>query len=187
MSAATKLMTADEFLVWCLDQEGRWELVSGVPVRTMTGATHEHDELVVNLLAALRPRLRGGPCRPMTADIASRMAGGNLRRPDVTVDCGPRRRGALESVAPAVFFEVLSPSTRGFDFIKKPDEYRRVVTLKHFVMLDPVTARAWVASRETEGVWRDADVFGLDSTLALPGIGIDLPMAEIYEDVELES
>jgi len=47
--AAPKLMTADEFLVWCLDREdGRWELIGGVPVRMMTGATQRHDRIVVN-------------------------------------------------------------------------------------------------------------------------------------------
>jgi Uma2 family endonuclease len=187
MSAAPKLMTADEFLIWCLDQEGRWELVSGVPIRTMTGATNEHDDVVVNLLAALRTRLRGGPCRPRTADIASRMAGGNLRRPDVAVDCEPTLRGSLTSQRPTAFFEVLSPSTRGIDSIKKPDEYRAVPTLLHFVMLDPVMAYAWINSRAEDGGWRDHDVLSIDGMVSLPGIGVELPMSEIYEGVELES
>ena len=44
-----KLMDADEFLVWCLDQDDRYELVNGVPVRMgdgpqmMTGASRLHD------------------------------------------------------------------------------------------------------------------------------------------------
>lgn len=185
-AAAPKLMTADEFLVWCLDQEGRWELVSGVPVLVMMGATQGHDQIVVNLIAALRQRLRGRPCRPMTADIGSRMMNGNIRRPDVTVDCGAAARGALDSSAPAVFFEVLSPSTRKVNFHKKPDEYRRVQTLKHFVLLEPDAPTVWMWSRTEDGGWLDSDVTGLGATIALPSIGIELPMADVYEDVELE-
>lgn len=129
MSAALKRMTADEFLVWCLDQEGKWELVNGEPVLMMADATQAHDQVVTNLIIALGTRLRGGACRPTTDDVAARMTQGNIRRPDVTVDCGPRDPKSLSSSAPTVFFEVLSPSTRAFDFLKKPEEYKRVPTL----------------------------------------------------------
>lgn len=184
MTAARKLMTADEFLTWCLDQEGKWELVDGIALQMMAGATESHDRIVVNLIATLRDRLRGGPCRPKTADQAARIPKGNIRRPDVTIDCGSPAPQSLESTAPAVFFEVLSPSTRAFDQIKKPEEYKTVPTLKHFVLLDPDRARAWVWTREGE-VWANADIEGPGAEIALAGVGVTLSLGEIYDGVEL--
>ena len=184
MRTARKLMTPDEFLNWCLGQEGKWELVSGVPLQMMAGATEDHDRIVVNLIVTLGNKLRGGPCRPKTADQAARIPKGNIRRPDVTIDCGPREGKSLESTAPAVFFEVLSPSTRTFDQIKKPEEYKTVPTLKHFVLLDPDRARAWVWTREGDA-WANADTEGLDAEIALPGVGVTLSLGEIYDGVEL--
>ena len=55
-------MEGDEFLLWCLDQEDRYELVNGVPVkmidaRLMVGASRAHDRIVVNLIASLLGQL----------------------------------------------------------------------------------------------------------------------------------
>lgn len=186
MSAAPKLMTADEFLVWCLDQEGRWELVGGVPLLMMSGTTQRHDVVTVNLIAGLKVRLRGGPCRPTTDDVASRMFNGNVRRPDLTIDCGPIREDALDSNAPAVFFEVISPSSQSIDYIRKPNEYRRVATLRHFVVLDPRKPYAVVWSREEDGEWSDSTVVGLGADIHLPGVSVSLPMAEVYDGLEPE-
>jgi Uma2 family endonuclease len=177
-------MTPEEFLAWCLTQEGKWELVNGEPVQMMAGATTAHDRIVTNLIVALGAKLRGGPCWPKTADIASRMRSGNMRRPDVTVDCGKSDPKSLESSEPTVFFEVLSPSTRTIDQVKKPDEYRQLDALKHFVLLDPARAHAWVWGRGEDG-WSAVDVIGLDGAISLHALGFDLAMREIYDGVEL--
>lgn len=183
--AARARMEPDDFLQWCLKQEGRWELIGGQPTRLMTGATRAHDLLVVNLIAGLRNRLRGGPCVPMTDDVASRMPNGNVRRPDVTVDCAKGAPGDLTSTEPSVFFEVLSPSTRSFDFIVKAEEYKQVPSLKHFVLLDPEQALVHVWSRGGAAGWTGDRLEGLSAQLDLPGLGVVLPLAELYDGVEV--
>lgn len=187
MTAVERLMTADEFLVWCLDQEGKWELVDGEPLLMMAGATDRHDRVVVNLIAMLRSRLRGTGCRPTTDDIAARMTSGNIRRPDVTVDCGSGDPRSMTSTTPTVFFEVLSPTTRKLDFHRKPEEYRQVPTLRHFVIVDPEEANVLIWTRDEGGAWRDDQVKGLDAGVRLGGIDLTLPMSEIYEDVPLSA
>lgn len=184
MSAVESRMSADQFLVWCLDQEGKWELIDGVPIQAMAGAPRRHDRIVVNLLRLMGERLDGSDCEPTTDDVAARMIGGNIRRPDVTVGCGPSEDDALESAAPAVFLEVLSPSTQRTDFIRKPEEYKRLPTLKHFVLLDP--PRAWLWTREAGGAWRDEHVIALDKVLTLSGVSVELPMSLVYRGVRLE-
>lgn len=189
--AARRPMTADEFLVWCLDQDGTWELVEGRPVlkdpqpEMMAGARQEHDLVRGNLEAALRTRLRGR-CRVWGEAIGIRVASGRLRRPDVTVDCGPRRQGSAETDTPTVIFEVLSPGTRGNDILRKPREYRELPTLQAFVIVDPLSPDCWVWSRGEDGAWTDRYVRGLDAVLALPAIDVSLPLSDVYEDVELD-
>ncbi len=68
-TTATQLMTIDEFFVWQQGHEDRYELVEGVPVKLMTGASEVHDVVVTNVLAALHGQLRGKPCRSHTADL----------------------------------------------------------------------------------------------------------------------
>jgi Putative restriction endonuclease len=91
MNFGCRLMTADEVLDWCLEQEERFEFVNGQP-RAMTRATQVNDEIVVNVLSTLKQKLKGKPCRPQTANVATRIPAGAVRRPDITVDCGPKQR-----------------------------------------------------------------------------------------------
>ena len=90
-------MTVEEFYVWQLGQDERYELVDGIPVphrgKTaggMTGASNVHDAILVNCIIELGNRLRGKPCRVASSDTALRTSIRTTRRPDVTVDCGPR-------------------------------------------------------------------------------------------------
>lgn len=179
-------MTADEFLEWCLHKEGRWEFVGGEPVLMMAGTTDRHDQITVNLIVALYRKLEGKPCRPKTDGVASRMVAGNIRRPDVTVDCGVNAPSALTSKEPTVFFEVLSPTNRPLDFVTQPDEYRQLPSLKHFVLVDPYRPYVKLYTRTSVG-WVDRDVIGVDSTVPLDGIGVELTFADIYRGVEFDA
>lgn len=186
MNVMRRLMTADEFLDWRQSRPGRWELVSGTPIQMMAGAKQRHDRIVVNLIAILKGRLKGGPCRPWSADIATRTVGDNVRQPDVTVDCGPIRDEALESTTPTVVFEVLSPSTRTYDLVRKVDEYKNVPSLRHIVLIDPDQPRVVLWSRTDEcGPWRDVELADdLELSLDFSAIGTRLTLAEVYEDLE---
>ena len=185
---AIRLMSAADFLAWCLDRDdGRWELVRGVPTRAMTGATRRHDTVVVNLIASLKPRLKGGPCSPHTAGQALRAAEDTIRRPDVTVDCGLTAANALESSQPSVAFEVLSPSTRKTDRFRKVEEYKSVTSLQHIVLIDPDRPAVLLYARGADGVWTNEEFEGLERALPLTALGLELPLAEVYEGLTFEA
>ena len=181
-TAAVHGLTAEEFLAWDLENEGKHELVDGLVVRMMSGAKDVHDVITVNVISELRQRLRGGDCRPFTDDKAVRTAINRVRRPDVTIDCGPRDRNDLEAASPCVVFEVLSPSTRVIDMMGKLDEYRHVDTIEHVVLIDPDRCDVQVWSREGSN-WTSERLRDLEATLRLQAVDADLPLAAIYEDV----
>ena len=180
-------MTPEEFFLWQLDQDERYELVDGVPVplRAMTGASNAHDVVVVNCIAELHGRLRGQPCRVASADTALRTSIRSARRPDVTVDCAPPRSDSYEAHRPTVVVEVLSPSTRKIDRFTKLDEYRRLPSMRHILLVDPDTVSARLYSREEGGDWKDADLIGKEAIIDLPAIGVTLPLGALYERIEM--
>lgn len=189
--AARQRMTADEFLIWCLDQEDTYELVEGVPVlkfdngpELMAGASAAHDQIVVNLISRLREKLRGRRCRVKTADQAARMERGNMRRPDATIDCGAYRPESYESAEPTAFFEVLSPSTRRMDLLRKSDEYRSLPSARHFAFIEPHQPLVLLWSRTADGDWRRTEVSDVNDALELIAVDVRLTLQEIYEDVE---
>jgi Uma2 family endonuclease len=189
-STQIKMMTADEFLVWCLDQDEKYELVDGIPVllhgeplNGQSGASADHDIIVVNIIVALGTRLQGKPCRPSTSDLAVRTSIKKIRRPDVTVECGPGGRQTYESRNPLAVFEVLSPSTRQTDMLIKIEEYKRHPTIQTVVIVEQDIMDVLVCHRD-QG-WDPVPLKAPGDVVRLPGADAALTLSEIYRGVTL--
>lgn len=180
---ALKRMTPEEFYRWPGEEGVRYELVDGFPVTAMTGASGQHDDIVVNALTALKTKLRGSPCRPSTDDIAIPVMNGNIRRPDVSVDCGDRSRTSFEASLPRLVIEVLSPSTRQTDLVRKLEEYKALPSLAYILLVEPDLPRVLLWWRAPGDIWELAQFDGFDGVIDLSAIGAELSMAELYEDV----
>lgn len=107
---ALQRWTVDQFFEKQARQTERYELVGGFPDRMVAGARNVHDDIVVNLLAELRAQLRGSGCRPFTGDGSIETMPGQIRRPDIGVDCGRRDPNGLKAALPRMVAEVLSPT-----------------------------------------------------------------------------
>jgi Uma2 family endonuclease len=177
--AATR-MSADAFLEWGLHQELRYELIDGVPV-AMAGAKQRHDRIVLNAHALLHAQLRGKKCRGFSADIAVRIPAGNIRRPDVGIDCAEFDEEATIAGAPFLVMEVLSPSTRDFDLLRKLEEYKTVPELVHIVVVEPDMARVSQWIRSTGEDWKYALLDGLDAVIRLPEVDCALDLSALYD------
>jgi Uma2 family endonuclease len=180
-------MSEDQFFAWQEKQERLYELVDGLPVlplKMMTGASQGHDRAVVNIIAALHRQLRSGPCRPTTDDLAVRIPAGNIRRPDVTVECGQAGHRDMTVRDPRVVIEVLSPSTMSFDRFKKVVEYQTVPTITHILLVDTELPRIDVLARAGSVTWTSTRHEGLDAKIDLPTINASLELAEVFEGMD---
>lgn len=179
-------MTAEEFFAWQATQDRLYELVDGFPVlplKMMTGASQTHDRVVVNVIASLHRQPRGSPCRPTTDDLAVRIPAGNVRRRDVTVECGSPGPRDMAVSDPRLVVEVLSPSTMSFDRFRKVEEDKSIGSLVHILLIDTETPRVTRFSR-AQGERRDiAEHVGLDRSIDLPEIGAALALADVFEGV----
>lgn len=179
-------MTVSEFLSWEVSQPEKWELVDGHPVlrrtRLMAGGTVHHAVLAANIIAALKPRLRGGPCAPIGSDVRVENPRGVVRYPDVTVDCGRRGPGELLLHSPRVIFEVLSPSNTFSQQLRLLEDYQAIESVMHIVFVSQTEALAHAWTRAGAG-WARSDHEGLEAIIRLENIGCELPLAEVYEGV----
>lgn len=172
-----RAMTIDEFLRWEEAEELRWEFDGFEPVATV-GGTVGHAIIQRNVITALTNRLRGGPCQAFASDLKIRTPHA-VRYPDAFVSCTPVARGATVVTEPVVVFEVLSPGTATTDHLVKNQEYRDTGAIQRYVILAQDRPGGMVFSR-TGGEWVGR-VLDADSVLAMPEIGISIPMAEFYE------
>lgn len=85
------------------------------------------------------------------------------------------------AVEPVVIFEVLSRSTHHIDRTIKLAEYQAIPSVQRYVMLEQYQALATVIERKGED-WT-LRLLRSDAVLAMPEIGIEVPLAELYADV----
>lgn len=177
---AEKTMTVEEFYDWQQRQDDRYELVEGVPVKMMTGASNYHDVIVVNIVASLHGQLRGSRCRATTPDTAVRTKIRSIRRPDVTVTCDEPRPDAYEAGAPKLVVEVLSPSNAGRGWQRKLDEYFRRQGLPYVLLVDSEAIGATLYTR-SEAAWEPAEFESRDDVIELGEISCKLALSDMYE------
>jgi Uma2 family endonuclease len=99
----------------------------------MAGGSRAHDVVAGNILAALHGALRGPDCDVHGSNLKIVSPAGMVTYPDVFVRCGPLADEAIECRDPLVVFEVLSPSTRSEDLVRKRWGYQAIPTVAHLV------------------------------------------------------
>lgn len=179
-NALRKPMTLDEFLAWQERLDTRWEFDGFGPV-AMAGGTNAHAIIQGNLSFSLHSRLRGGPCRPYGSDFKIEVDG-SIRYPDAFVLCSRLPGSATVTNQPVVVFEILSPSTSRTDRIVKAREYGNTASIRRYIILEQTSQAATVFTHR-DGAWASVVVEG-NVDLDMPEIGITLPLAELYLDVD---
>ena len=177
-------ITREEFFDWVQAQDTRYEFDGFAPI-AMTGGNINHSQITQNILVSLRARLRGSRCRPLGPDAGLVTVGDAVRYPDALVTCDKVRGLALTVSGAVVVFEVLSPTSGRTDRIVKLREYRAVPTIRCYVILEHNSVGLTVLTRQREDEDWTARALTSEDTLQLPEIGIEIPVAELYEDVDL--
>jgi Uma2 family endonuclease len=183
-SAVPKLMTPEEFFVWQLGQDVRYELVDGVPVEMMAGASGVHDTIVPNVIALLWQQLEASGCFVRTADTALRTKIRSLRRADALVTCEPPRADTYEAIEPRLLVEVLSPTNKGTRWDRKMAEYRRHPKLQYILIVDSEQCGVTLHIRTADG-WDHVEADTTDDVIDLASQGCRLKMADIYRNTGL--
>ncbi|AUB83333.1 Uma2 family endonuclease [Candidatus Thiodictyon syntrophicum] len=81
---------------------------------------------------------------------------------------------------------VLSPGTESFDRGEKFQRYRaHLESLEDFVLVSSRYPTVGLFLRRPGGFWLYSEVAGLAAALVLPSIGCTVPLAQLYERVEL--
>jgi len=79
--------------------------------------------------------------------------------------------------------EVSSPTTQQFDRGQKLAAYQQLAGLRHIVLLSSTEEAAWACACDERGIWSALEAWPAGTTLALPGLGVELRWDEVYEGV----
>ena len=147
-----------------------------------------HGRIGINLTLALDKHLEGGPCQLIGATVRVRIP--NTKRytyPDQIVGCDrlefeDKNRDTL--LNPVLLFEVLSPSTEGYDRGEKFRLYRSIPSFKEYVLVSQDQVMIELFRREDEKNWHFQVITDLDAVLHLESVQVDIPLREIYAKVD---
>jgi Uma2 family endonuclease len=182
--ARKMLFTHEEYLAQERASETKHEFLAG-EIFAMAGGTPEHARLAANVTAALVAQLRRRPCATFSSDLRVRvLATGLSTYPDVSVVCGQIERDSVDNdaaVNPVVLIEVLLDSTEAYDRGEKFAHYRRIPSLKEYVLVSQRDRRIEVFRRNADDTWTLHET-GEHGCAKLASIDCDLPVDDVYEE-----
>ncbi|MDX2285536.1 MAG: Uma2 family endonuclease [Bacteroidia bacterium] len=181
--------TYEEYLALEQSSQERYEYYFG-KVRAMAGGTRRHSLITLNLLAALKRSKKPG-CLVYGPDMKLELlAQRQYYYPDLMLTCQPDEMASLGKTfirQPVLIGEVLSDSTEDLDRNGKFKSYMAIPSLRYYVLISQHAQVVEVFSRQSHDFWHYRQYSGRDAVVDLAGIGIQLNLADIYEDVPLDA
>lgn len=179
-------ITPEEYLARERQAESRSEYFGG-EIFAMAGASLRHGRLVLNFAGRLAQKLRDTQCNVYATDIRLLTPRGLYTYPDVMVICGDEILANQQPdtvTNPILIIEVLSESTKDYDRGQKFESYRAIPSLLEYLTVAQDRIHIEHYTRQPDQRWILQEYSDPAASVALPSIGAELQIAEIYEKVE---
>jgi Uma2 family endonuclease len=172
--------TVEAFEGWHMRQPERWEFIDGRP-RLMAPASMRHSILKRNVFRMLDAALAADPCEVLV-DGPQILTDEISAIPDVVVTCAPLNLTTPVVAEPAIIIEVMSPSSEIDDTGRKWFSYRKIASLRHYLVLSQDERVIQVHSRAGE-LWRERFVSA--GALELDDPPVRLEIDAVYAGTDL--
>ena len=154
-------------------------------VFAMAGADPKHNVISGNVIVVLSQALRNKHCHVFTSDQKIYIDSANrFLYPDAAITCGAVERSAKDTKAitnPLLVVEVLSDSTESYDRGDTFALYSQLPSLQEYVLVQQHRPAVQVHYRSTNtNVWQITWMEGLEASVLLQSVDVDLPLAELY-------
>ena len=175
MSAtAPARMTADEFIAWAMEQpEGEhYELVAGEVV-SMAPERVAHGRAKFRIARRLAEAIEAAhlDCEVLGDGMTVQVDADTIYEPDALVRCGsPLDDNATRIFDPLILVEVVSPSSRARDSGGKLEDYFRMPSVRHYLIVKTENRAVIHHERDAAGEITTHIIRGGSIRLDPPGI-----------------
>lgn len=157
-------------------------------ILAMSGGSPRHAQLAARIISELGRKLAGKPCQAFTSDLRVLVRRTELHRhlatyPDVTVICGSVEHDPSDDDAatnPLVLVEVVSKTSQKYDREEKFALYRRIPSLRAYLVVEQDERAIEVATRNEDGSWTLREF--TQGAAPIPPLECALSLDEIYAD-----
>jgi Uma2 family endonuclease len=176
--------TFAQYLALEAKSEIKHEFVNG-EIFAMAGGTPEHGRLSASVIRELGNALAGRPCITFSSDVRVRVLETGLGTyPDASIVCGriehdPEDKNTV--VNPVIIVEVLSDSTESYDRDEKRAHYRRIPSLRDYLLVSQHERRIEHYRRNEDGTWTIRDVCA-GGDVKLESIGCSISVDAVYHN-----
>lgn len=184
MGLPQQKLTLPAYLDWENAQPEKHEFHRG-EVFAMVGARRTHGCVVANLMRHLGNKLAGKPCRVFSDGMKVQIGDDTILYPDVFVTCDRNDlRTEMIFRAPTLVVEVLSPSTQAYDRSQKFALYRRLASLREYLLIDPETRRCELFRINADGLFVLHDMSDAEM-LDLTSIACQVAIADVFDGMDV--
>jgi Uma2 family endonuclease len=186
--AYKRIYTEQEYLNMAWEEGVRYEYWDGQLV-AMAGGSIKHSKITVNLITSLVSKTRLLGCSTFGPDTVLKINEGNkFFLPDIMISCDENDKQAERFLtSPNAIIEILSDSTELYDRKQKWDLYRKIKSLRHYLLVNQHTCKVEMFSRTKENGLFYYQVFeGTESIITFSDMGFTLALKDIYEGIEMK-
>lgn len=177
--------TYAEYLQLEKDTNIRHEFWNG-EVFAMAGGTANHNRIGLKIASALSDKFEPNGCRVFFNDVKLQLQEENYYvYPDVILTCDKDDNDPYLIKKPSLIVEVLSKSTEAYDRSEKLAQYRKIKSLRYYLLVAQTAPIVEVYGRTNEGSVFTYEVYEtMDAVIQLPALDFEMPMSEVYKYIE---
>ncbi len=183
-------ITPEEYLAADRAADFKSEYYDGL-MYAMASGKAVHSAIIWNVTAGLHQALRERPCIVYPTELRLRVSPAGLYTyPDVMVVCGEPSFADDQNdtlLNPTLIVEVLLPSTEAHDRGFKFAQYRKLESLREYVLVAQTEPRVEKFLRHSMGQWVLSEHKGLEAVCHLESTGCQIPLAEVYYKIPFNS
>ncbi len=182
-------LTPDEYLALEGKAETKSEYLNG-EIFPMPGVTREHNLINLNIVRDLSLQLGDRHCEVYGLDMRVKVAPTGLYTyPDVVAVCGEpefEHRYVETLLNPHLIIEVLSASTESYDRGNKFAQYRKLDSLKEYVLVSQYECRIEQFVRQLDNKWLYAETTDPNGSVELSSVACRLSLSRVYDRIDFD-
>jgi Uma2 family endonuclease len=189
IQAEKRYYTPEEYLALEEKAVDRHEYRDG-EIITMTGGTTNHNQIALNFCRRFPLTIENQDYYIYINDVRLWIEQYRLYTyPDVMVIKGKpiyEGTGTITVTNPSIIIEVLSKSTRDYDWTDKFKFYRSIAEFQEYILIDQYQFYVAQYSKQEDGRWLFNDYEGEEAVLRLASVDFEISFQDLYQRVDFE-
>lgn len=183
-SGVKEKISYDEFVKMSEQSDNRYEYIDG-EVYLLSSPSYVHQKTVMKLSSIMCNWFRNKKCEPLSApfDVTlSKDDRKNVTQPDILVICDRQNISETGKYTgtPSLVVEVVSPSTRNIDMLKKLDLYSGSGVAEYWIV-NPLNKEVYVYVNKNKEI-EDSRVYRNGEILYSQHFeGLEIPLSDVFE------